>query len=167
MFVRTGAYKGQRIYTINAQNAATALPALPIGGTVGQEVRAAVQAGKEVTIHESPITAHGWTGYGYTITDPDTGAGAYLIEGRGNGSIFLSFIIGIILGIAAIVASPVVLGIAGLAAMITGVLLALDLNKTDIISLLFARFIGILAGIILAIFVGAMLFFLFLQHSYF
>ncbi len=68
--------QGQRIYTINAQNAATALPALPIGGTVGQEVRAAVQAGKEVTIHESPITAHGWTGYGYTITDPDTGAGA-------------------------------------------------------------------------------------------
>ncbi len=62
---------------------------------MGQEVRAVVQAGKEVTIHESPITAHGWTGYGYTIIDPDTGAGAYLIEGRGNGS----FLEGLQLGI--------------------------------------------------------------------
>ncbi|MDY0049807.1 MAG: hypothetical protein RBR73_03570, partial [Halothiobacillaceae bacterium] len=27
----------------------------------------------------------GWTGYGYIIVDPETGAGAYLIEGKGNG----------------------------------------------------------------------------------
>ncbi|MCZ2106807.1 MAG: transglutaminase, partial [Burkholderiales bacterium] len=34
---------------------------------------------------ERQISAHGWTGYGYTIVDPETGAGAYLIEGKGNG----------------------------------------------------------------------------------
>ena len=77
--------QGQKIYTINQSNAATALPSLPVGGTVGQEIQSAVQAGKEVTVHEKPINAHGFTGYGYTITDPETGAGAYLIEGRGNG----------------------------------------------------------------------------------
>ena len=77
--------QGQKIYTINQSNAATALPSLPVGGTVGQEIQSAVQAGKEVTVHEKPISAHGFTGYGYTITDPETGAGAYLIEGRGNG----------------------------------------------------------------------------------
>jgi hypothetical protein len=76
---------GQRIYTINQSNAATALPRLPLGGTVGQEITSAVQAGKEVTFHERAINAHGFSGYGYVITDPETGAGAYMIEGRGNG----------------------------------------------------------------------------------
>ncbi|RYH14864.1 MAG: hypothetical protein EON54_29020 [Alcaligenaceae bacterium] len=42
--------EGQRIYTINQSNAATALPKLPVGGTVGQEIRSAIQAGKEVTV---------------------------------------------------------------------------------------------------------------------
>ena len=77
--------QGQKIYTINQSNAATALATLPVGGDVGAEIRSAIQAGKEVTVHEKPINAHGWTGYGYTITDPETGAGAYIIEGRGNG----------------------------------------------------------------------------------
>ena len=75
--------QGQKIYTINQSNAATALATLPVGGDVGAEIRSAIQAGKEVTVHEKPINAHGWTGYGYTITDPETGAGAYIIEGRG------------------------------------------------------------------------------------
>jgi len=77
--------EGQRIYTINQSNAATALPKLPVGGTVGQEIQSAIQAGKEVTVHERAINAHGFSGHGYVITDPETGAGGYIIEGRGNG----------------------------------------------------------------------------------
>lgn len=77
--------EGQRIYTINQQSAAAALSKLPLGGNVGAEIRAAVQAGKEVTVHERAISASGWTGYGYIITDPETGAGGYLIEGKGSG----------------------------------------------------------------------------------
>ncbi len=80
--------EGQRIYTINQSNAATALPKLPVGGTVGQEIQSAIQAGKEVTFHERGINAHGFSGYGYIITDPETGGGAYLIEGKGNGAWF-------------------------------------------------------------------------------
>ena len=81
--------EGQRIYTINQSNAATALPKLPLGGTVGAEIRSAIQAGKEVTFHERGINAHGFSGTGYIITDPETGAGAYMIEGRGNGGVDL------------------------------------------------------------------------------
>jgi len=77
--------QGQKIYTINQANRDTALPKLSMGGDVGAEIRSAIQAGKEVTFHESPISAHGWTGYGYIITDADTGAGGYIIEGKGNG----------------------------------------------------------------------------------
>ena len=63
------------------------MPRFPIGGDVGAEIRSAVNSGKEVAVHERQISAHGWTGYGYTIVDPDTGAGAYLIEGKGSGGI--------------------------------------------------------------------------------
>ena len=77
--------EGQKIYTINKDNAATALPKLTLSGTAGAEIRNAIEAGKEVTFHEKAISAHGWSGQGYIIVDPETGAGAYLIEGRGNG----------------------------------------------------------------------------------
>ncbi|MDR3351794.1 MAG: transglutaminase-like domain-containing protein [Zoogloeaceae bacterium] len=77
--------QGQKIYTITQQNASTALAKLPIGGSVGQEIRNAVLSGKEVTVHEKPINAFGWSGYGYTVIDPETGAGGYVIEGGGNG----------------------------------------------------------------------------------
>ena len=90
--------EGQKIYTITPQNAVTALPKLPVGGDVGDEIRNAVQAGKEVMVHERAISANGWTGYGYSIIDPDTGVGAYLIEGKGNGS-FIAQIILTIVGI--------------------------------------------------------------------
>jgi hypothetical protein len=81
--------QGQKIYTITQENRATALAKLPVGGTVGQEIRNAVNAGKEVTVHEKAINAFGWSGYGYVIVDPETGAGAYLIEGSGNGSFWI------------------------------------------------------------------------------
>ena len=77
--------EGQKIYTINKQNAQTALQKLPIGGEVGSEIRNAVNAGKEVTVHEKSINKHGWKGFGYIVIDPETGAGAYLIEGSRNG----------------------------------------------------------------------------------
>ena len=90
--------EGQKIYTINKANAQTALQKLPIGGEVGSKIRNAVNAGKEVTVHEKSINKHGWKGFGYIVIDPETGAGAYLIEGSGNGGIFLA--IGYVYGFA-------------------------------------------------------------------
>jgi hypothetical protein len=81
--------QGQKIYTITPQNASTALAKLPVSGSVGQEIRNAVQAGKEVTVHEKSVSAYGGMGYGYSIVDPETGAGAYVIEGGGNGGLLL------------------------------------------------------------------------------
>lgn len=40
---------------------------------------------KEVTVHQADINANGWTGMGYMILDPDSGAGAYKISGGANG----------------------------------------------------------------------------------
>ena len=100
--------QGQKIYTITKENAATALPRLPVGGGVGAEIRSAVNSGKEVSVHESRISAHGWSGYGYTIVDPETGAGAYLIEGKGNGGALLGLAIGLISGLENVCISPLI-----------------------------------------------------------
>lgn len=77
--------EGQKLYTINRQNSATALPKLPIGGSVASEIRNAVASGKEVMVHERVIESNGWKGFGYVITDEETGGSGYIIEGVGNG----------------------------------------------------------------------------------
>ncbi|WP_263144146.1 transglutaminase-like domain-containing protein [Pseudomonas sp. RIT-PI-AD] len=77
--------EGQKIYTLTSRNAHATLSKLNISSSVAAEIRAAIDADKEVTIHERAITAHGWNGFGYLIIDPETGTGAYLIEGKGNG----------------------------------------------------------------------------------
>ncbi|BEP92016.1 hypothetical protein GmRootA79_04000 [Acidovorax sp. A79] len=84
------AAQGQRIYTItqrvyndNPGIVNTALSAHSYD--MQNRVQQSLDAGYEVTIHERPITQSGWTGAGYTAIDPSTGAGAYTIEGGGNG----------------------------------------------------------------------------------
>ena len=89
--------QGQKIFTINSRNVASALAILPVGGEVGEEIRSAARAGKEITVHEKPISYNGWGGYGYIIVDPETGAGAYLIQGSGNGA-YLSYIVAALSG---------------------------------------------------------------------
>lgn len=119
--------EGQKIYTINKDNRATALPKLTIGGDVGAEIRSAINAGKEVTFHERPINAHGWTGYGYSIIDPETGAGAYLIEGSGNGGILFAlgiFIIGMLIAMA-----PAIIATGGAAIVAMGPLILLGVGS--------------------------------------
>jgi hypothetical protein len=78
------ANQGQKIYTFNAQNQAL-LTQINIDPQAMSEIQNALAAGKEVTVHQVPITQSGWTGSGYVITDPATGAGAYKISGGANG----------------------------------------------------------------------------------
>ena len=49
------------------------------------EIRSALAVGKEVIVHTDPISVPGWSGAGYVIFDPDTGAGAWKIGGGLNG----------------------------------------------------------------------------------
>jgi hypothetical protein len=62
------------------------------------EMQNALSIGKEVTVHQSPITQSGWTGTGYIIADPVTGAGAYKISGGANGAWFSGFFAGVSIG---------------------------------------------------------------------
>jgi hypothetical protein len=89
------ASQGQKIFTLTAANQAshaTLLAQVTIDPQAMQEIQNGLAAGKEVTVHQAPITQSGWTGSGYIITDPATGAGAYKIAGGANGSVLLSIV---------------------------------------------------------------------------
>ncbi len=81
--------QGQKIFTINQTNIAQVFPLLHHRASVIEDVQNAVSAGKIVTISEHMISANGWTGSGYIIVDPVTGAGAYLIGGGMDGAIMV------------------------------------------------------------------------------
>lgn len=77
--------QGQKVYVVDKSNRDMVLPKINLNGDVGSEIRDAIEAGKEVIFHDGLISVGGWTGFGYVIADPDTGGGAYLISGKGNG----------------------------------------------------------------------------------
>ncbi len=96
------------IYTINGSNINVILPQLQIDDSVKSDIMNAISAGKEVTVSKTNVSLSGWTGCGYIIIDPTTGAGAYMISGGSNGAwiaggtAVLFFLMAILAGFAAI-----------------------------------------------------------------
>ena len=92
------AAQGQKIYTLNDKNQAyhaSIVASLGTDADTKQEISNALAAGKEVTVHQADISANGWTGMGYIILDPDSGAGAYKISGGANGGFFVALFLAV------------------------------------------------------------------------
>ncbi len=81
--------QGIPIYTVNQTNISTVLPQLQVDIQVKEDIQNAVNAGKEVTVSKTNISFNGWTGCGYIVINPETGAGAYMLSGGTNGAILL------------------------------------------------------------------------------
>lgn len=79
--------QGQKIYTIDKTNISTVLPLISHDSGTISDIQNAVAAGKIVTVSQSKVTVNGWTGSGYIILDPTTGAGAYMIGGGADGGV--------------------------------------------------------------------------------
>jgi hypothetical protein len=77
--------QGQKIYRITADNITSILASLTIDAQVKADINNAIAAGLQATVHEAPVNVGSWTGTGYILTDPETGAGAYRISGGANG----------------------------------------------------------------------------------
>ncbi|MCF6258160.1 MAG: hypothetical protein L3K25_17985 [Gammaproteobacteria bacterium] len=78
--------EGQRIWTIDQTNLNTALAAINLDTDIENEICSAVNAGKIVTAHDTPVAFAGSTVTGYLLIDPTTGAGAYKVGGGQNGA---------------------------------------------------------------------------------
>jgi hypothetical protein len=85
--LRIAETQGQKIFVISQANIATVLPQLNQDSGTINDIQNSVSSGKIVTISQTSISYGGWTGSGYVITDPGTGASAYLIAGGTNGAV--------------------------------------------------------------------------------
>lgn len=154
------AAQGQRIYTIT-QKVFQDKPGLVSSHLSAhswdtrQRVQQALEAGQEVTIHQRPVLLQdGWAGAGFVLLDPETGAGRYLIEGGGNGGALVGLGVGLVSGIAIIMAGPVVAGLVGVIGFLIGVIYALTLSISDLLSFAASRLIGTFSGIVLSVIIG-------------
>jgi hypothetical protein len=73
--------RGIPIYQIDANNLAQVMPLLDLPSAVRSDVVNSVNAGKVVTVPQHAFQYLGWSGVGYLVLDPATGAGGYLISG--------------------------------------------------------------------------------------
>jgi hypothetical protein len=151
--IAVAASQGQRIYALNAANQAihtSALSQLNVDAAVKDEIADALATGKEVTVHQSKINFAGFTGSGYIITDPETGAGAYKVSGGANGSFMtlVSGLLGQLAGFASLV-SPLVSFVADAARTV--------LEVIQIFEHCDAPFGAWLAGLVIAFFIGSLL----------
>jgi len=94
--LQLAAAEGQKIWTITRTNLDIALNGLQLPASIETDIRNSVYAGKEVTAHEKPVRFFGKSSIGYTVLDPETGAGAYLIGGGENGGDILTAVSGIL-----------------------------------------------------------------------
>lgn len=105
--------QGIPIYTINQENMSTIMPQLQIATEAKNDIANAVNAGKVVEVSKSNISLSGWSGCGYIVTDPITGAGAYMISGGANGC-YIAMFVALIFLIAALAALAFLGGIAAI-----------------------------------------------------
>jgi hypothetical protein len=96
--------QGIPIYTVNKDNINAILPVLQVSSEVKTDIQNAVNAGKVVTVSKTNVTIDTWTGVGYILLDPNTGAGAYMISGgfAGGGANVLNNAINITVILAAL-----------------------------------------------------------------
>lgn len=79
--------QGIKLYHVTTQNVDVlnnALTALPYDIRV--QLQNAVDAGLEAIVPASPAQYGSWQGVGYVLVDPQTGGGAYLLNGTANGA---------------------------------------------------------------------------------
>jgi hypothetical protein len=77
--------QGLKLYAVTSDNAATVLPQLAVTQDVKDDISNMIAAGGLAFVPEREISHNGYTGVGYLLFDPQTGAGAYLIDGGRNG----------------------------------------------------------------------------------
>ena len=68
------------IYSLNQTNISEALPQLQLNSETIMDIKNAINSGNTVITSQGNIAFNGWTGCGYIVIDPFTGAGAYMIS---------------------------------------------------------------------------------------
>ncbi|NTU64432.1 MAG: hypothetical protein HGB05_13795, partial [Chloroflexi bacterium] len=73
--------RGIPVYRIDATNRSQILPRLQLSASTESAIVNALNQGKIVTVSERELQIKDWSGVGYIVLDPATGAAGYLISG--------------------------------------------------------------------------------------
>jgi len=95
---------GMPIYTVTRANINFVIPQLQLDAAVIDDIRNAVNSGKEVTVSKTNVSLRDWVGCGYIIFDPVTGNGDYMISGGENGAYIMIQTLGITKAIPVVIA---------------------------------------------------------------
>ncbi|CAG0931398.1 hypothetical protein TFLX_02136 [Thermoflexales bacterium] len=79
--------RGITVYRIDATNRDLILPRLQLSAAVESAIVTALNQGKIVTVSERELQVNDWSGVGYLVLDPATGAAGYLISGGLAGNV--------------------------------------------------------------------------------
>jgi transglutaminase-like putative cysteine protease len=86
--LRLASAQGVPVYQVNRDTLTANLPRLVLPLEVLADIQNAVAAGQTVYVPATELTINGWTGTGYIVLDPATGAGAFRISGGLAGAEF-------------------------------------------------------------------------------
>ncbi|OPX44391.1 transglutaminase-like superfamily protein [Ruminiclostridium hungatei] len=96
---------GIPVYTIDKSNISSVLPKLEVSGSVRTDISNAVNSGRTVTIPQRNIHYFDWSGTGYVVLNPETGAAGYMISGGTAGGsmsikqMLMEYVEGVIAGV--------------------------------------------------------------------
>ncbi|MCW5258818.1 transglutaminase family protein [Verminephrobacter eiseniae] len=77
--------QGVALWQLHAGNLQQYLAVTTVSASMQQQVASAVANRLDVLAPQAPVQLMRWSGQGFIATDPQTGAGAYIIDGVGNG----------------------------------------------------------------------------------
>lgn len=77
--------QGMRVYGVDGSSAQRTLPLLGIDESARGDISNSVAAGITAVTHQNELTLLNWSGSGYVLFDPATGAGAYRLSGGARG----------------------------------------------------------------------------------
>lgn len=130
---------GIPVYTIDRSNISSVLPKLEVASSVRTDISNAVNSGRIVTIPQRNVHYFDWSGTGYVVLEPETGAAGYMISGGTAGGsmsvkqMLMEYVEGVIAGVLLMVmlelaealAVALIPGAGWVAAVFTGIKLAL------------------------------------------
>lgn len=79
--------RGIPVYRIDQTNKASVMPKLSLDSSIESYISKEIDAGKVVTVSEQMLKVNQWSGVGFIVLDPVSGAASYLISGGLNGVI--------------------------------------------------------------------------------
>ncbi len=79
--------RGIPVYRIDMTNRSEVLPRLQLSASVESTIVDALNRGRVVTVSERELRVNDWSGVGFIVLDPTTGAAGYLISGGLAGTI--------------------------------------------------------------------------------